>query len=389
MGWLRSGLRDAGDEVHLLTSSAGSAADGTAEHVAYGTGRVAAQVFLQIANPFAMRAVRRAMNDFRPDIVFVNMFAHHLSPAIFHAMGDVPVVVSVSDYKCICPVGSKLWPDNSICTVLAGRICYETGCVSLPHWIRDRPRYALLNSALARANRVIACSDWVRNELERAGIEAECVHLPVPNPGPEYARAPSPEPGILFCGRLDLEKGVEQLLRAFAVVVSVKPLATLRLAGRGPERGRLEALARELSIDRRVTFLGWLEPAGVERELATAWVLAAPSIWAEPLGLVALEAMVRRVPVVASAIGGFSETVEHGVSGMLVPNGDVTALANALITILDSFDGGRGLSDEVALRISERHDVSRHIARMRSTFSDVVSQHGTGRKLGLASREYR
>lgn len=373
IGWLRSGLRDAGDEVRLVTSSAGSAGDGTADYVAYGTERVAAQAFLQIVNPFAVRTIRRAMREFRPEVAFVNMFARHLSPAIFHAMGDVPIVLAMSDYKCVCPMGTKLWPDGSICTARAGWVCHQAGCVNLPHWIRDQPRYALIRSAVGRAARVVACSEWVRRELERAEIDSECVYLPVPQPGPDYVRSPATEPRILFNGRLDREKGVEQLLLAFARVSAVNSRATLRIAGRGPERSRLEGLAGKLGVKQRVTFLGWQEPAEIEREISAAWVVAAPSLWAEPLGLVALEAIVRGVPVIGSALGGFAEIIEDGVSGMLVPNGDVAALAEKLIAILDGRYFARGLPPEVIQRVSEKHDLTRHIVRMRATFADVVS----------------
>jgi len=373
MGWLRSGLENAGDEVKLLTSSVGSAGDGTAEYVAFGSERIIAQAFLQIANPFAVRTVRRAIKVFKPDVALVNMFAHHLSPLVLHALGDVPVVLSVSDYKCICPVGSKLLPDDSICTSRAGWVCRQSGCVTLAHWIRDQPRYALIRSGVGRTRRVVACSEWVRRELELAGIDSECIHLPVPPPDKNYARAPSEHPRILYCGRLDVEKGVEQLLRAFAVVLSANPQATLRIAGHGPERIRLEGLARELYIERKVTFLGWMEPLEIEKELSMACVLAAPSLWAEPLGLVAIEAMVRGVPVVASALGGFAETVEEGVSGMLVPNGDVRALAESLSSIVSRRQFANGLPSEVVQRVGHRHDIARHVDRIRATLKDAMS----------------
>jgi len=122
-----------------------------------------------------------------------------------------------------------------------------------------------------------------------------------------------------------------------------------------------------------VTFLGWLEPAAIEREIASAWVVAAPSLWPEPLGLVALEAMVRGVPVIASSVGGFAEIIEDGVSGVLVKNGDVAALAEGLIGILDGSRFAGGLPPDVIRRVSDRHDLPRHIARMRSTFTEVAA----------------
>jgi glycosyltransferase involved in cell wall biosynthesis len=122
-----------------------------------------------------------------------------------------------------------------------------------------------------------------------------------------------------------------------------------------------------------VSFLGWKQPAEIEREIGEAWVVAAPSLWPEPLGLVALEAMVRGVPVIASAVGGFAEIIEDGVSGILVPNGDVAALAEGLTAILDRRRFPRGLPQDVIRRVRARHDLTRHIALMRSTFTEVVA----------------
>ncbi|MEO5590153.1 MAG: glycosyltransferase family 4 protein [Gemmatimonadaceae bacterium] len=367
IGWLRKGLRDAGDEVHLLTSGAGSAASGTAEQAAPGTENRIAQTFLQIANPFAARTVKRAVHTFRPDVVYVNMFAHHLSPIIFQATGDLPVVLGVSDYKCICPIGSKLLRDGTICTVQAGWICCTAGCVSVPHWLRDNPRYALLRLGIARSASVVTCSEWVRKELELSGITADVIQLPVPSPGAQFRRVKSPNPSFLYTGRLHRDKGVEHLLRAFTLILPACPTATLRIAGAGEEQERLEAMAASLGISGSIRFLGWLEPPEIERELGTAWTLVAPSLWAEPLGLVALEALVRGVPVIASATGGFAETVEDGVTGRLVPNGDVDALATAMAAVADrSFSAEIPLERVKAVRV--RHDMKGHITKLRERF---------------------
>ena len=370
--WLRDGLRASGDEVRLITSSAGSAGDGKAEYQAFGTENRAAQSLLQIVNPFAVSVMRKALREFKPDIVFVNMFAHHLSPAILHACGDVPIVLSISDYKCVCPIGSKLLPDGSLCGVRAGWVCHANGCVSLLHWLRDRPRYELIDSGVARAARIVACSEWVQRELMFGGISSECVHLPVPLASEGYKRDRSLTPCIFYCGRLDIEKGVDRLLEAFARVHSNVPGAVLRLAGRGPERHRLEAFARELGIHQHVEFLGWLEPADVERELSSAWLLVAPSLWAEPLGLVALEAIVRGVPVLASKSGGFAETVEEGITGMLVANGDIEALTSAMNEVVAGRKFSQGIPDEAVRIIETRHDVAAHVARMRTIFEEEI-----------------
>ena len=373
IGWLRKGLIDAGDEVRLLTSTAGSAADGTSEYKAFGSNNALAQSFLQISNPFAAREARRAVNEFHPDVVLVNMFAHHLSSSVFAAMGDVPIVLLVTDYKCVCPIGSKLKANGTVCDERMGWTCYESRCLSFAHWMRDQPRYSLIQSALRRVKTVIACSEWVQTELVLAGIESECELLPVTAPGADYRRERSSTPMILFCGRLDVEKGVDDLIRAFTSTARGNADARLRIAGRGPEQTKLQELARSLGVERSVDFLGWLDPKGIETELSKAWVLVAPSRWAEPLGLVALEAIFRGVPVIASRSGGFAETVVEGMTGHLFPNGDVAALERVLVSVMNGTSLAGEISSGEIERMKARHNLEMHVQRMRGFFEKAMA----------------
>jgi glycosyltransferase involved in cell wall biosynthesis len=372
--WVRDGLRAAGHDVRLLTSTAGSAADGAAEYRAYGTNRLAMQTFLQIANPLAAAQVRNALRDFRPDVALVNMFEHHLSPAIFGPLRAVPTVLTVTDYKCICPIGSKLLPRGSVCTEPAGLVCWRSGCVGAPHWLRDQPRYALIRAAVRQADCVLSCSEWVRRELERNGMRSKLLPLPVPAPGPDFRRAPAADPLFVFCGRLDIEKGVALLLRAFAPVRRLAPAARLRIVGRGPEHAKLERLVHALGLEAAVTFRGWVDPVHVERELADAWALVAPSLWAEPLGLVAVEAVVRGVPVIASRSGGFGETIQHGVSGLLFANGDELELTHHLQAVAsgEAFPS-HAVPADVVHAAQAFHGIERHIGGLQHVFHEAAA----------------
>ena len=371
---LRDGLRAAGDEVRLLTSTVGTAGEGSADYRAFGSDHAAARLVLQIVNPFAVAAVRAALREFRPDVALVNMYEHQLSPAIFPCLSRVPTVLSVTDYKGVCPLSSKLLPNGRICHDRAGLVCWRSGCVSLPHWLRDRPRYALIRSGQRRVRRILACSRWVQRELAFNGMEAEHLTLPVSPPGATFHRKPAARPTFVFCGRLEHTKGLALLLHAFARVRASAPGAHLRIVGQGPERQRLEPLARGLGVADAVTFRGWVSPSDVEHEVADAWAVVAPSLWAEPLGFVALEAIVRGVPVVASAAGGLGETVEHGISGLLFPNGDEAELARQMMLVAS----GKAfpthvLPDDVVRRVSEAHDPALHIERLRRIFSSLAT----------------
>ena len=371
---LRDGLRAAGEEVRLLTSSAGTAGDGTADFVVFGTEQVAAQALLQIVNPPAVFGVRRAVRQFTPDVAVVNMFAHHLSPAALSALGDVPTVLVVSDYKAICPVGSKLLPDGSLCREQPGWTCYRSGCVNFLHWMRDQPRYALIRAALRRPKRIIAVSRWVQQELAAAGIDSEMVTLPVLPRSPGFCRRPSGAPDFVFFGRLDREKGVALLLRAFARMRDQVPGARLRIIGRGPERPALEQMAGDLGLTDAVRFLGWLSLAEIERQLRDAWATVVPSLWAEPLGMVAPESIVRGVPVIASAAGGLGEIVEDGVTGLLFPNNDENGLTEALRAVAQNLVFPlHTLPDDVVARVSAAHGVERYVQRMRQICAEVTA----------------
>ena len=372
ISWVRDGMRAAGDEVRLLTSCVGTAGDGAAEYRAYGTDRVAAKALLQIVNPFAVACVRSALDDFHPDVVVVNMFAHHLSPAILIQLRNVATVLTVTDYKCICPNGRKLLPSGKVCTRRAGSVCWSDGCTSLPHWLRDRPRYALLRAGLTHVDRVLACSRWIQHELGINGIVAEYLPPPVPLPSSGFRRVPAPTPLFVYCGRLSVEKGLTLLLRAFARVLAQAPTAHLRIVGTGPELTMLMKLVATLGLLEAVTFRGRVAPEDVEQELVDAWALVAPSLWPEPFGLAALEAVVRGVPVIASASGGHSETINDR-SGLLFPNGDEAALVDRLELIASRRAFPTHTLPEGLVRAArESYGMDRHINRLRGILADVA-----------------
>lgn len=369
---LSRGLREAGDEVRLLTSSVGGGA-AVADYVAFGSRHPALQSVLQIANPAAAHTIRRALAEFAPDVAHVSMFEMHLSPSVLAALRDVPTVLSIAYYKPVCPNGLKLLPNDSHCTVRQGAVCWRGGCTPLLHWLRDRPRYARIGREVHGVAAVLAVSRWLQRELRDGGIESAWSAWPIEPPSALFRRAPAAEPLFVFTGRLAREKGVATLLRALALARGQGTAARLRVVGDGPLRPALERLTLELGLRDAVEFTGWLPLERVEAQLADAWALVAPSLWAEPLGLTALEAVVRGLPVIASATGGLAETVEHGVSGLLFPNGDVDALAACLVEIASGRALVGGVPNDIVERLMAQHDVRRHITWLRALFAEVAA----------------
>jgi glycosyltransferase involved in cell wall biosynthesis len=133
---------------------------------------------------------------------------------------------------------------------------------------------------------------------------------------------------LMMAGRLHKVKGVDVALRALQKLGEGH---VLLLAGEGPLRAELEALAAELSVAARVRWVGWADDVSPYAAVADVWL--APSRH-EPLGNTVLDAWVHCVPVVAARTGGLAMLVDDGVSGLLVDVGDDAALAAAVKRLL-------------------------------------------------------
>jgi glycogen(starch) synthase len=106
------------------------------------------------------------------------------------------------------------------------------------------------------------------------------------------------------------------------------------MAGDGPDKGMLEALARRLGLAGHVEFPGWVAPDRVASVINMSTLVVMPSRWPEPFGLVALQAAQMGRPVVACRVGGLPAVVEHGRTGLLVPADDEQAMADAIERLL-------------------------------------------------------
>lgn len=203
-------------------------------------------------------------------------------------------------------------------------------------WVRA-PILAGLGRLTARlSDRVVAPSRATARELARdygvagaAVIPNGVAPLPPAEAGAEAPSVPAGSPVVLYAGRLRTRKAVAVLLEAFARLRREVPGAALVLVGDGEQRPALEDQARRLGIEKAVRFTGAVPRDEMARRLAAADLFCLPSLY-EGFPLAILEAMAAGLPVVATAVAGVPEAVEHGVTGLLVPPEDADALARAL-----------------------------------------------------------
>jgi glycosyltransferase involved in cell wall biosynthesis len=168
---------------------------------------------------------------------------------------------------------------------------------------------------------------------------------------------PPHAPLIGFVGRLIAQKGVADGLQAFARALLPFPTAQLVIVGDGKQRAALERRARGYGIARSVHFLGWR--TDVARLMAAFDVLLHPSHW-EGFGLVLLEAMAARTPILSTRVSAIPEIVVDGETGLLVPPRDPAALGEGLNALL----GDAALRRHMGLMGEDRLETTFSAARM-------------------------
>lgn len=331
---LRDGLREYGHDARLFTSRARpDGGPSVADYTCFGTTSGWRTAF-QCANVAAWWRLRQVLAEFQPDVVHVMMFLTQLSPLILPLLRSRPSIYQVNWYRPICPRGTKMLPHGTMCTVPAGIVCLQAGCVVTQDWPLVMAQMGLWQCWQSAFDLIVPISETVRRRLSAHGIQATAP--PLIGTVPRSPRRPLADPPLVACAaRLTPEKGVDVLLRAFATVHGHQPKARLVIAGDGPERNHLESLAVTLGLGAAVRFLGHLSRTEMEKALETAWVQVVPSRWSEPYGIVALEAMMRGTAVIASGEGGLAEIVQPGQTGLLVPPGDHIALGETLLTLVN------------------------------------------------------
>lgn len=337
---LRTQLRDRGHDVRLFSSRAELVTDSPilADYTCYGTtGRL--QVISQTLNLSAYFALRKVLDDFQPDVVHVRMFLWQLSPLILRLLKFYPALYQTAVYKAICPVGTRILPEGSACRFIPGRACLQQGCVTPQTWVWMMAQQRLWQRWQSAFDYIVALSHGMKRTLELAGIDRPISVIYNGVPVRESRPALQSPPTVGYAGRFAAEKGLETLLRAFALISSQLPEAVLKLAGKGELEASLRSLAEQLGVADKIIWLGHLPRAEMEQQFDSVWVQAVPSLWAEPFGNVTTEAMMRGTAVVASAVGAQPEIIGNSLDdadtgGVLVPPGDHQALAAALLPIL-------------------------------------------------------
>lgn len=202
-------------------------------------------------------------------------------------------------------------------------------------------------------------ADWGKLKIVRCGVDTRRLF-----PMTTRTRAEK----LLYTGRLSVEKGLSVLFESLKLLGDAGRDYELTLVGDGVDRDRLEALARELAIDRHLVFAGYRSQEEVGEYLRQSDIFILPS-FAEGVPVSLMEAMVTGIPVVATNVGGVSELVQSEHTGLLVPPADSEALAQAIARYQDDHELRRRVAAHGRERVIQQYNVEIEGQKLLDFFS--------------------
>lgn len=275
----------------------------------------------------AYKKTRLIIKAFKPDIIHAHNLYTHLSPSVLSAAREegIPVVLTVHDYGYISANyglfnGKKpLSPRASWGEVIRTK-CIKNSLLATAvaeGILRIQKKCGMWTRGVAR---MLTASETVKRALVEGGYRQSCIQT-IPLPSGTFNAfgwvqhltppfSPTRAQRIIFASRFETYKGVDVVMQ----LVERMPDVDFVCIGHGKEEERLRILAAKV---KNLTVISTRPPRELWKMIQGSAGIIVPSRWAEPFGLVALEALALGTPAIVSSLGGLSEIVEHGVSGFV------------------------------------------------------------------------
>ena len=236
----------------------------------------------------------------------------------------------------------------------------------------------LLRSSAFQASRVITFSEFSKKLVQKGIRTKKGKKILVVSPGIEPAwmevkRHAEGSRDLIFWGRMEDEKGIPELLRTLKEVAGRIPDVQLHLVGEGNMTETYRKQAGELGVMDKVTFHGWMGVEAIQQFTAKCALGVFPSR-IESFGLSMAEAMGAGLPIIATRVGALPELIEDGVTGTLVPPGNIPALYRAILAMLENPARSRALADAGREMVRQRYSWDQTAQKMTEIYQNVLDE---------------
>jgi glycosyltransferase involved in cell wall biosynthesis len=190
---------------------------------------------------------------------------------------------------------------------------------------------------------------------------------------PHKLRIPDGAPIVSITGALHATKGHALAIAAWHSVLSRVPEARLLIVGDGPERGTLRRQVDRAGLHHRVTFAGRIDEEGERADIMRASQIALLPSYGEALPMALIEASACARPVIATDVGGVREVVRDGINGMVIPSGEITAIADAVIELLEDSEMRARMGQAGRAVVEERFDLYSWARRLADIYGKAAA----------------
>ncbi len=318
----------------------------------------------------------------QPDVAHVHNVYPLMSPALYQALKEaqVPIIQTLHNFRFLC-ANSYFYVNGSVCqrckngnTLHAIRHrCYRDSHALSALYAFTIALHRRLGT-FSHIDRFITLNDFTRKIIIESGLtNANNVTVlgnflaePLSEPGSPTTR----QPFLLFLGRILVEKGLDTLIEAMTEL----PHLGLKILGTGEDKLQLEQRTKELGLENRVEFLGWVEGEKKWHLLREAMATIIPSVSYEQFPTVALESLSVATPVISSDLAGISDLVQHEKTGLLFKAGDSASLAKQLCNLAESPRLAREMGQNGRQHVLSHYVGSVHYEKLIEIYDQVANR---------------
>lgn len=319
-----------------------------------------------------------AIEDFKPDVIHVNNFQRQLSASIIKAANDknIPVVFTAHDVQAICPAITMMDNDKNVCELcMRGKYlnCVKKSCnkgSKAKSIIGALEGYYYRSNDIynKKINYIITPSEFYRTKFIEDGTKPEHVEA-IHNfiIASDYDVKTEIGDYALYFGRLSKEKGINNLIEAFAKCKDGK----LYIAGEGPEKDNIEKFIKDNKLGKRVKLLGFLNKEQMTEQVRKARFIVVPSIWYENCPYSVMETLAIGKPVIGANIAGIPELVINNENGFTYKYDDINELSEKMNILFEDDKLVKQFSEK-AKELSKQYDKEEYYKKINKIYKDVI-----------------
>jgi glycosyltransferase involved in cell wall biosynthesis len=325
-------------------------------------------------NELSYKNLKNLINEIRPDIIHIHNFWPILSPSVHKAANDndIAVVQTLHNYRLIC-AGAQFLRKQKVCEkcLKTNRLwaffhkCYRNSYLG---------SYAVIRMQIA-SNKVfindgcvqqfIALTNFSAKKFIESGMPRNLISVKPNTIKYSPSDADYIREGILFVGRISIEKGVDVILKAASLCLGL----TFKIIGDGPDLAEIKRKA-----PKNIIFLGHCDNETVKKHMLSSKILVMPSLWYEGFPVTLLESYSCSLPVIASDIGSLGELIINGKTGYLFPMGDPKSLATLILELCDNDKLLHEMGVNALNEIKTKYSIEKNLQLLLSIYKSAIKR---------------